>query len=340
MVAVIIGLFAAVAAVAAVLWALRNGRGLLEHRLGGIEDRLERRLGDIDSKVDRRLEGLDGRLLANQQSTGRTAADIAEKLGRVEGATAQMLARANDLARLEQILRPPKARGGFGELLLENLLRDRLPPSAYQTQYGFKSGERVDAVIRVEKLVPIDAKFPLDNFERMVEVQDEADRELFAKAFGRDVKGHIDAIAQKYIRPAEGTFDFAFMYLPVEGIYYELVSGRTGALLKYAHDRRVYPVSPTTLTAYLQVIAFGLKGMEFEQNAHEVMAYLADLRKDFGRFRDDFDVVGKHLGNAQSKYAEAEKRLDRFDGKLERASEHETPDVIEQAELPRAIEAA
>jgi len=341
MVAVIIGLVVAAAVAAAVVWAARSWRGLLEHRLGGIEDSLDRRLIEIDARVGQRFGELDGKLLSSQESSTKTAVDIAEKLVRVEGATEQMLARANDLARLEQILRPPKARGGFGELLLENLLRDRLPPSAYQTQYGFKSGERVDAVIRIEKLVPIDAKFPLDNFERMVEAENEADCELFAKAFARDVKGHIDAIANKYVKPAEGTYDFAFMYLPVEGIYYELVSGRTGALLKYAHDRCVFPVSPTTFTAYLQVIAFGLKGMEFEQNAHEVMAYLADLRKDFGRFRDDFDLVGKHLGNAHTKYTDAEKRLDRFDGKLERASEHETAaDVIEQIELPRAIEAA
>ena len=117
------------------------------------------------------------------------------------------------------------------------------------------------------------------------------------------------------------------MYLPVEGIYYELVCGKTGALLEHAHERRVFPVSPTTFTAYLQVIAFGLKGMEFEQNAHEVMAYLADLRKDFGRFRDDFELVGTHLGRAQTKYVDAEKRLDRFDDKLERASEHEAPAI-------------
>ena len=341
MVAILIGLVAAAAVVVTVVWAARSGRGLLEHRLGGIEARLDRRLTDLDSRVDGRLAGLDGRLLSSQESAGKTAVDIAEKLGRVEGATAQMLARVGDLARLEQVLRPPKARGGFGELLLENLLRDRLPPSAYETQYGFKSGERVDAVIRVEKLVPVDAKFPLDNFERMLDAEHDAERELHAKAFARDVKGHIDAIAQKYVKPSEGTYDFAFMYLPVEGIYYELVSGKTGALLKYAHDRSVFPVSPTTSTAYLQVIAFGLKGMEFEQNAHEVMAYLADLRKDFGRFRDDFDLVGKHLGNAHTKYADAEKRLDRFDGKLERAAEHEgQPAMIEQAELPRAIEAA
>jgi DNA recombination protein RmuC len=238
------------------------------------------------------------------------------------------------------VLRPPKARGGFGELLLENLLRDRLPPSAYQIQYGFRSGERVDAVIRVEKLVPIDAKFPLDNFERLVEAQDDAERELHERAFARDVKGHIDAIAAKYVKPAEGTYDFAFMYLPVEGIYYELVCGRTGALLKYANDRRVFPVSPTTFTAYLQVIAFGLKGMEFEQNAHEVMAYVSDLRNDFERFRGDFELVGKHLGHAHAKYVDAEKRLERFDGKLERASEHEPVDSGVQPELPRALDAA
>jgi DNA recombination protein RmuC len=342
MVGIIIGLVVASVVVGAIVWLARSGRSLLEHRLGGVEERIDRRLSDLDSRVDGRLAGLDGRLLSTQESSSKTAVDIAEKLGRVEGATAQMLARANDLARLEQILRPPKARGGFGELLLENLLRDRLPPSAYETQYGFKSGERVDAVIRIEKLVPIDAKFPLDNFERMVEAESDGERELYSKAFARDVKGHIDAIAHKYIKPAEGTYDFAFMYLPVEGIYYELVSGKTGALLKYAHDRCVFPVSPTTFTAYLQVIAFGLKGMEFEQNAHEVMAYIADLRKDFGRFRDDFDLVGKHLGNAHTKYTDAEKRLDRFDGKLERAAEHDTPPVesVDRSELPRAIEAA
>ena len=327
-------------AVVGMVWAGRAFRLLLEQRLGGLETKLDHRLGDLDARVDRRLEGLDGRLLSTQRNTGRTETQIVERLTKLDGATAQMLARAGDLARLEQILRPPKARGGFGELLLENLLRDRLPPSAYEIQHGFRSGERVDAVIRVEKLIPIDAKVPLDNFERMVDAQAEPERELHEKAFARDVKGHIDCIASTYVKPAEGTYDFAFMYLPVEAIYYELVCGRTGSLLKYAHDRRVFPVSPTTFTAYLQVIAFGLKGMEFEQNAHEVMAYVADLRKDFGRFREDFGLLGTHLGRAQTKFVDAEKRLDRFDGKLERASEHEALEPAPPAELPVKIEAA
>jgi DNA recombination protein RmuC len=318
-------------------------RSLFDQRLTGMEDKLDRRLGDLDARVNGRLEGLDGRLLTSQQSAGQTATQIAEKLGRMEGATAQMLARANDLAKLEQALRPPKARGGFGELLLGNLLRDRLPPDSYQLQYTFRDGERVDAVIKVERLVPVDAKFPLDNFERVVEAgDDDAVRTLHEKAFARDLKGHVDAISQKYIRPAENTYDFALMYLPSESVYYELVCGKTGELLKYAHSKRVFPVSPTTFTSQLQVIALGLKGLQIEQHAEEVMAYVAQLAKDFERFRTDFEVVGKHIGNAQSKYGEADRRLERLGTRLERAADWEDAAVepAEAHELPRAVDAA
>jgi DNA recombination protein RmuC len=318
-------------------------RSLFDQRLTGMEDKLDRRLGDLDTRVNGRLEGLDGRLLTSQQSAGQTATQIAEKLGRMEGATAQMLARANDLAKLEQALRPPKARGGFGELLLGNLLRDRLPPDSYQLQYTFRDGERVDAVIKVERLVPVDAKFPLDNFERVVEAgDDDAVRTLHEKAFARDLKGHVDAISQKYIRPAENTYDFALMYLPSESVYYELVCGKTGELLKYAHSKRVFPVSPTTFTSQLQVIALGLKGLQIEQHAEEVMAYVSQLAKDFERFRTDFEVVGKHIGNAQSKYGEADRRLERLGTRLERAADWEDAAVepAEAHELPRAVDAA
>src|SRR6266487_3760020 len=282
----------------------------IDRHLQAVVETMDRRLGLLDGKVDRRLE-----------SASKTTSQIHERLGKVDEATGQMLARAKDLARLEQALRPPKARGGFGELLLGNLLRDRLPAEAYSLQYGFKGGERVDAVIKVQKLVPVDAKFPLDNFERLVDAPDDEARKLAEKGFARDVKIHIDAIASKYIRPDEGTFDFAFMYLPSEAIYYELACGKTGALLKYANDKGVVPVSPNTFTAYLQMIVFGLRGLQIEQHAQEVMSYLAQLQKDFGRFRDDFGVVGTHLKNAGQKYADAEKRLTRFETKLEQASE-------------------
>jgi len=282
----------------------------VDRRLQGLVETMDRRLAELDSKVDRRLE-----------SASQTTSKIHERLGKVDEATTQMLERAKDLARLEQALRPPKARGGFGELLLENLLRDRLPPSAYDMQYTFDSGERVDAIVRADRTIPVDSKFPLDNYIRLVEAEGDDELALAERQFGRDVKQHIDAIASKYIRPDEGTYDFAFMYIPVEAVYYELACGKTGALLSYAHERRVFPVSPTTFTAYLQVIALGLRGMQIEEHAHEVMAYVADLQRDFDRFADDFDKIGTHLGHAQSKYHEAGKRLDKFETKLERAAE-------------------
>jgi DNA recombination protein RmuC len=278
----------------------------VDGRLEAITATMDRRLGELDSKVDRRLE----------HAVKQTNA-IHKQLGEVGQATLQMAEQAKELSQLQQILRPPKARGGFGELLLENLLRDRLPPTAFELQYGFAGGERVDAAIKVDRLVPIDSKFPLDNFERMLSADNDIERQQFEKLFARDVKSHVDAIAGKYIRPDEGTYDFAFMYLPSEAIYYELVCGRTGALLSYAHDKRVLPVSPTTLTAYLQVIVLGLKGLQIEQHAHEVMAYCTQLQNDFGRFKEDFELVGTHLGRAQNKFGEAEKRLGRFETKLE-----------------------
>jgi DNA recombination protein RmuC len=292
----------------------------VDRRLLGVTETMDRRLSELDTKVDRRLE-----------SASLTTNQIHERLGKVDEATTQMLERAKDLARLEQALRPPKARGGFGELLLENLLRDRLPPTAYEMQYTFDSGERVDALLRVDRSIPIDSKFPLDNYNRLVEADSDDERTLAERQFARDVKQHIEAIATKYIRPDEGTYDFAFMYIPVEAVYYELACGKTGALLAHAHERRVFPVSPTTFTAYLQVIALGLRGMQIEQHAHEVMAYVAELQRDFNRFADDFDKVGTHIGHAHSKYHEAAKRLDRFETKLERA-------VEEQGELEAEAE--
>jgi len=311
------------------LLSARNAE--MDGRLRVMNEIVDRRLGELDTKVDRRLE----------HATKQTNA-IHEKLGAVGEATQLLAEQAKGLGELQQILRPPKARGGFGELLLGQLLGDRLPPTAYSLQYGFAGGERVDAVIKVDRLVPIDSKFPLDNFERMVAADNDIERQQHEKLFARDVKGHVDAISSKYIRPDEGTYDFAFMYLPSEAIYYELVCGKTGALLTYAHEKRVLPVSPTTLTAYLQVVLLGLKGLQIEQHAHEVMAYCAQLQKDFGRFKEDFDLVGKHLGNAENKFVDAEKRLDKFETKLDQAADSRDLDGSGEvvAELPRAADAA
>jgi len=319
------------------VWLVRSLRTELE----ALRSDSGAQLAERNAEVDRRLEAMTSTLDRRLESTTKTAGDIHRQLGELGRANEEILARANDLKRLEQALRPPKARGGFGELLLENLLRDRLPATAFEFQYGFAGGERVDAVIKVDRIVPIDSKFPLDNFERMLRADNDIERQQFEKLFARDVKSHVDAISSKYIRPDEGTYDFAFMYLPSEAIYYELACGRTGALLAYAHEKRVLPVSPTTLTAYLQVIVLGLKGLQIEQHAHEVMAYCAQLQKDFGRFKEDFELVGTHLGRAQNKFLDSEKRLGKFESKLEQAVDSEPElEAAQTHELPRAVDAA
>jgi DNA recombination protein RmuC len=309
------------------LLAARNTE--MDGRLQAMTATMDRRLGELDTKVDRRLEH------ATKQANA-----LYKQLGAVGQATEQLAEQARGLGELQQILRPPKARGGFGELLLGQLLADRLPPTAYKLEYGFSGGERVDAAIVVDRIVPIDSKFPLDNFERMLAADNDIERQQFEKLFARDVKTHVDAIASKYIRPDEGTYDFAFMYLPSEAIYYELACGKTGALLEYAHGKRVLPVSPTTLTAYLQVIVLGLKGLQIEQHAQEVMAYCAQLQKDFGKFKDDFELVGTHLSRAQNKFLDAEKRLGRFETKLEQAADSPAELPATAHELPRAADAA
>ena len=305
----------------------------VDRRLAGLVETMDRRLGELDRRVDHRLE-----------SAARTATAIHQQLGKIGETNTQMLDRAKDLARLEQALRPPKARGGFGELLLGNLLADTFPRDKYELQYGFRSGERVDAVIRLDRaLVPVDAKFPLDNFNRLMEADDDTEREAHSKQFVRDVKSHVDAIADKYIRPDEGTYEFALMYLPAEAVYYELVCNRLGGdAMSYALNRNVIPVSPSTFRVYLLVLVLGFKGLQIEEHAKEVMAYCAQLNKDFSLFRGAFDTIGTHLGHAQSKYAEAEKRLGRFETKLERAADSELePSQGETVqELPRALDAA
>ena len=290
---------------------------LLRAELSAQRNETREELAARSSEISRRLEGLDGRLLSTQQSTGQTATQIVDKLGELGRTSGQMLQRANDLARLEQALRPPKARGGVGELLLANVLRDSLPADAYELQHTFRSGERVDAVVRADKLVPIDAKFPLENFERVVNAGDDGERELHERAFARDVKVHVDAIAGKYIRPADGTFDFALMYLPSESIYYELVCGKTGGLYAYSLGKRVFPVSPSTFHAYLAIIVLGLRGLQIERSAQDIQERLTRLGGDLDKFRESFDVIGRHLTNARNKYDEAGAALNRVEAKLE-----------------------
>jgi DNA recombination protein RmuC len=232
----------------------------------------------------------------------------------------------------------------LGELFLGDLLAQILPPTHYALQHKFKSGEAVDAAISLgQGLVPVDSKFPLENFRRVIAGESEDDRKAAKRKFSADVKKHIDSIAAKYILPDEGTFDFALMYIPAENVYYEVILkddafGEDKGLCAYALAQRVIPVSPNSFYAYLQAIVLGLKGLRIEKNAHEMIQHLKRLQGDFQRFREDFDVLGKHLGNTRGKYEDAAKRLERFGEKLASVDDSSAGPPIETASAPQSIE--
>ncbi len=190
-------------------------------------------------------------------------------------------------------------------------------------QHPLGDGVVVDAVVFVqERLVPIDSKFPLENFRRAREVEDEGERRRAKQQFGRDVRKHVDAIAEKYIRPASGTCDFAFMYVPAEAVYAEIVSDtEDGSVADYASGKRVIPVSPRLLYAYLSTVALGLRGIELQENAREVHQNLAELARLWDRAGAPLEKLGVHLGNAQKQYEEASRAFDRLATRLETIAE-------------------
>ena len=253
---------------------------------------------------------------------------VQEGIGRVDEATHQILALGQDIAALQDILRAPKPRGGLGEILLGNLLAQVLPGERYRLQHAFDDGTRVDAAILLaENIVPIDAKFPLENFRRMLDAKDDKARESARKAFIRDVKQRVNETA-KYIRPDEGTFEFAMMYIPAENVYYEVLSAKDS--FEYALEQHVIPVSPNSFFAYLNVVVFGLRGLEIEEKARFLLGQLSRLRKDFGDIHDTFGTLGTHITRAHSKYDEVDRKLGRFGEKL--------TDVTTGAALPAAGE--
>lgn len=255
------------------------------------------------------------------QHVGQVVGAVQGSLGKLGEVTQRVFDVGRDIAGLEQLLKSPKIRGGVGETLLENLLAQMLPREQYMLQHAFATGDRVDAAIRIgERLVPVDAKFPLEGFRRILEETDEERRPALRRAFLRDVKNRVDEIAKKYILPDEGTFDFALMYIPAENIYYEIIvkeDSEEEPPAAYALGRRVVPVSPNTFYAYLRVIVMGLRGLRIERDAQEIQARLGRLRGDLDKFRESFDVVGRHLTNARNKYDDAASGLGRLEGKME-----------------------
>lgn len=255
----------------------------------------------------------------------RVLHDVRERLGALGEATKRLETMGAAVTEVQQLLQVPKLRGTIGEVWLEELLRQILPASHYQMQHAFRSGERVDATLRIgDRLVPVDAKFPLEACQRLLAATDAgAEREW--RSFARSLKERIDEIADKYIRPDEGTYDFALMYIPAENVYYEAVlraedPGDATSVLGHALRRRVIPVSPHTFYAYLLVILHGLKGLRVEQQAREIQEQLGGLRQQFDAFWTAFQTVGAHLANAQKRFDESERQAGRIRERFEQIS--------------------
>ena len=269
--------------------------------------------------------------------TKNTVIDIAKKLGELEESNKKIYEVGKDISSLQSILQAPKLRGVLGELFLGDLLSQIFPPQYFTLQHQFKNGSIVDAAIHfpTHNILCVDSKFPLESLRRFLNAQGDDAKKVARKQFVNDVKKHIDTIAAKYILPDEGTFDFALMYIPAENVYYETIIkdeefGEEKSISTYALTKHVIPVSPNSFYAYLQAILLGLKGMEVERSAKEIIENLSRLRGDFEKFYENFDLVGKHLNNARMNFESAEKRLERFGEKLAQIEKTKEP-----AQLPQ-----
>jgi DNA recombination protein RmuC len=353
---VLIGVVIVVAGL--VLWLVlgasqeRRKSGLLEAQMNELRRDLQMmamaqaqsagQMATIGQSVSQRLESVskalqDGVSNSAQIATqGQTAIanelkNTREQIGHIQ----KQLGEFQELGRgissatksLEGILGGAKTRGLLGEVTLERLLEDSLPPSQYAMQYRFSSGEAADAVIflRDKKLVAVDSKFPLDAFRRI-----EAEGAEAKRAFATAVKGHADSIARKYIVPNEGTLDLALMFVPSESVYYELLmthDAKGEPLDSYCRGKCIIAVSPNTLYAHLCVIHLGLRGMQIEENAMRISSGLSGIQKNIASFTEVFEKLGTHLKNAQQTYSDADKKLEKTQNTMDSLIGNGPPDA-------------
>ena len=302
---------------------------------------LQNQINEVIRTLDIKLGESTKAIRQQFGESAKIVRDVTERLTRLDETNKQVVNFADQLKGLQDILKNPKQRGVLGEYYLETVLKNVLPPNSYQMQYPFKDGTIVDAAIFIkDKVIPIDSKFSLENYNRILETHDEADRKRLEEAFRNDLKNRIDETS-KYIKPEEGTMDFAFMFIPAEAVYYDLLINKVGAvkantrdLIEYAIvQKKVIIVSPTSFLAYLQTVLQGLKAMQIEESAKEIRKRVEELGRHLGSYETYMKKLGAHLGTTVSMYNNAYKELGKIDKDVLRITGEAVevePKVLEQ----------
>ena len=289
---------------------MRADVALLQQTIAELRGANAQALTELRTEVQRSLGATEQQLLTQSGSTQRTLGQLGMQLATLGEQSLRIGELAKDVGSLHDLFRAPKLRGGFGEVMLERVLADNLPAGAFELQYNYRDGSRVDAVVRFAgRLVPIDAKFPIESFNVMSAATDDAARASRRRAFVQQVKRHVDAVA-RYVAPGEGTIDYAFMYFPAEGVYYSAAIAESD-VRDYCAERHVLPTSPNTLVAYLQMVSLGLRGLAMEERTRELNQGLRRAALEIESFRILHETLGKHLENATKKYGESLRGLDR-----------------------------
>lgn len=313
----------------------------LNEGMSTLRDGLKTHLTD---RLDKNQELMRHSIMRQFSESSKLITDVTERLTKLDETNRRVVDVADELRLLQNVLQNPKQRGVLGEYYLQTVLMNVLPPERFQLQYKFKDGEIVDAVIFLEKnkILPIDSKFSLENYNRLVEEKDKAQREVIAKALRIDLKNRIDETS-KYIRESEGTMDFAFMFIPSEAIYYDLLINKIGTagtssrdLIEYAfRDKRVIIVSPTSFMAYLQTVMQGLRSLQIEEQAKEIQVRVVQLSQHLQAYDTYMNKLGSSLSTTVNHFNTAHKELKKVDKDVMKISK--TTAVIEPTVVDRPV---
>lgn len=269
----------------------------------------------LRSSIDSTKDTINSSLSLNTKDINDRLIHATEVIGDLKKEAGAFSEVSRSMQALQDYLRSPKLRGNIGEMVLKDLISQMFPVSSYKLQHTFKSGVIVDAIIKTDAgLLPIDSKFPMENFQKMMSVTDKSEQASLRKIFARDIRAHVTSISQKYILPQENTLDFALMYIPSESVFYEVASDQ--GLMEFARNCRVYPVSPNTLYAALQTILLSFEGKKVEQKAKEVFKLMRAIQKDFGKTTDSLTTLGGHLKSAYNKFSDVSSQFNSIGQKL------------------------